>query len=52
MFDLDIRLFSCVYTNCKELGNAFGFGAFEGFVLYAGTILMVITTALNKKAKS
>ncbi len=52
MFDLDIRLFNCIYTNCKALGSAFGFGAFEGCILYTGTILMVITTVLNKKAKS
>ncbi|WP_204226510.1 hypothetical protein [Clostridium botulinum] len=52
MFDLDIRLFNCIYTNCKALGSAFGFGAFEGFVLYGGTILMVITEVMSKKAKS
>ncbi len=52
MFDLDIRLFNYIYSNCKVLGNAFGFGAFEGFVLYSSTILMVITTTLSKKAKS
>ncbi len=52
MFDLDIRLFNCIYTNCKALGSAFGFGAFEGFILYTGIILMVITTTLSKKAKS
>lgn len=52
MFDLDIRLFNYIYTNCKSLGQAFGFGAFEGFILYTGTILMVITTAISKKEKS
>ncbi|WP_252219383.1 MULTISPECIES: hypothetical protein [unclassified Clostridium] len=52
MFDLDIRLFNYIYINCKSLGQAFGFGAFEGFILYTGTILMVITTTLSKKAKS
>lgn len=52
MFDLDIRLFNYIYTNCKQLGSAFGFGAFEGFVLYSSTILMIITTAISKKVKS
>lgn len=52
MFDLDIRLFNYIYTNCKSLGQAFGFGAFEGFVLYSSTILMAITTAISKKVKS
>lgn len=52
MFDLDLRLFNCIYTSCKSLGQEFGFGAFEGFVLYSSTILMVITEVMSKKAKS
>ncbi|WP_205448236.1 hypothetical protein [Clostridium botulinum] len=51
MFDLDIRLFSCIYTNCKALGNVFGFGAFEGFVIYSGIILIVITEVMSKRSK-
>ncbi|MBW6411839.1 hypothetical protein [Clostridium weizhouense] len=54
MFDLDIRLFNLIYTQCRTLGNAFNMGAFEGFVMYAGVVTLGITKVLesnNKKVK-
>lgn len=51
MFNLDIGLFSFLYEHCKSLGNAFGFGAFEGLILYASVILLTVTTVTNKKVK-
>lgn len=45
-------MFDFLYHHCYRLGSAFGFGAFEGFVLYLGTIALAITTVMDsKKAK-
>lgn len=52
MFDLDIRIFTFFYNKCYHLGRTFGFGAFEGMVLYAYIILLPITTAMDKKNKA
>lgn len=54
MFNLDIRLFNYIYNNCKSLGSTFGFGAFEGLVMYSSLILLAIVKVRegnNKKAK-
>lgn len=49
MFNLDIKLFSFLYSYCKSLGNIFGYGAFEGLVMYAGVILLGVIKATEKK---
>ncbi|MCE5221648.1 MAG: hypothetical protein LLF98_10400 [Clostridium sp.] len=49
MFDLDIKLFSLLYSCCKSLGNIFGFGAFEGMIMYSSVILLGITEVTNSK---
>lgn len=49
MFKLDISLFDFLYKYCKSLGNAFGYGAFEGLVLYSTVILLGITATLDKR---
>ena len=52
MFNLDFRLFNAIYEHCYRLGSSFGYGAFEGLVLYASVIsLAVITVASNKKVE-
>lgn len=52
MFDLDLRVFTFCYNQCRNLGKSFGFGAFEGMVLYVGIILLPITSAMDKKKKA
>ena len=42
MFNLDIQLFNFIYSSCKSLGNTFGYGAFEGLVMYTGIIMLGI----------
>ncbi|WP_238899388.1 hypothetical protein [Clostridium sp. YIM B02500] len=51
MFNLDLQLFNFIYSNCKHLGGAFGYGAFEGFVLYGSVIALAIVkvTDINYK---
>lgn len=49
MFDLDIALFKFIYRNCRHLGGIFGFGAFEGFVMYSSSILLAIVKAYEVK---
>lgn len=52
MFNLDIQLFNYLYHQCRELGSAFGFGAFEGMILYTAFATWGITSVINaKKAK-
>jgi integral membrane sensor domain MASE1 len=51
MFNLDLRLFNIIYTHCKVLGSAFGFGAFEGAVIYCSIILLAIIKVKESKAK-
>ncbi|WP_158524227.1 hypothetical protein [Clostridium perfringens] len=31
-------MFDIIYNSCKTAGWAFGFGAFEGFIIYLGVI--------------
>lgn len=51
MFSLDFRLFNVIYEHCYKLGSSFGYGAFEGLVLYASVIMLGITTITNKKGE-
>lgn len=50
MFKLDNLIFHFVYDNCKTLGATFGLGAFEGFVMYFGIVVLSFTSALNIKS--
>lgn len=51
MFNLDFIIFSLIYKQCLKLGLAFGYGAFEGFILYAGVIVGGILTVTKDKVK-
>ena len=42
-------MFSLIYEHCYQLGRSMGFGALEGFILYASVIALGITTVINKK---
>lgn len=46
-----LKLFYFIYNYCRTAGRIFGFGAFEGFVLYAGIIVWGISEAAKKKVK-
>ena len=52
MFDLDIAIFEFIYNSCMRLGRAFGYGAFEGFIIYfiivAGSTIAVIEKRRGK----
>jgi hypothetical protein len=47
--NLDVQLFNYFYQQCKSLGGVFGFGAFEGLVLYAGAAAWGIISLTNAK---
>lgn len=49
MFDLDIRIFNLIYTQCASLGKAFCLGAFEGFVMYSSIVVLAIVKVGEKK---
>ncbi|NMF04592.1 hypothetical protein ACUH7Y_09735 [Clostridium beijerinckii] len=51
MFNLDIQLFNIIYSNCRHLGGAFGYGAFEGLVLYSSVIALAIVKVTDSKSK-
>ncbi|HII4449370.1 TPA: hypothetical protein ACY4RW_001269 [Clostridium perfringens] len=46
-------MFDIIYNSCKTLGVAFGFGAFEGAIIYAGIVAYSIlrATGSNKDKK-
>lgn len=46
-------MFDIIYNSCKILGTVFGFGAFEGFIIYAGVVTYVFlrVTGSNKDKK-
>lgn len=47
---LDVIVLSFIYKQCLILGSAFGFGAFEGGVIYASLLtLLGFKVAENKK---
>lgn len=49
MFKLDLAIFNFIYSNCKILGSALGYGAREGFVIYLGIFGIAITRTINKR---
>lgn len=52
MLDEDfLKLFYLLFNQCRIVGRLFGFGAFEGLVLYAGIIVLGITEASKQKVK-
>lgn len=42
-------MISFLYEHCYTLGRAFGFGAFEGLILYISVIALGVTTVTNAK---
>lgn len=45
-------MFDIIYNACKTLGSIFGFGAFEGFIIYAGIVSYgVLRATEGNKAK-
>lgn len=51
MFNLDLQIFNFIYSNCKHLGGAFGYGAFEGFVLYGSITALAIVKVRDINSK-
>jgi uncharacterized membrane protein YjgN (DUF898 family) len=51
MFDLDIRVFNYVYSNCRQIGTIFGYGAFEGFIMYSSLISIGLLKLLEAAKK-
>ena len=51
MFRLDVNIFKTIYEACETLGHAFEMGAFEGFVMYIGLILMSVELGIESKKK-
>lgn len=49
MFKLDIYIFNFLYNQCKMLGNALNYGAFEGFIIYLGIFTATTLKVLNNK---
>lgn len=49
MFNLDVRVFNYVYNNCRQMGSVFGFGAFEGFIMYSSLVSLGIIRFLDAK---
>lgn len=51
MFDLDLKIFSFIYSNCRSLGRVFYLGAFEGFVMYSSLILLAVVKVKESNSK-
>ncbi|GEP65185.1 hypothetical protein CBE01nite_29530 [Clostridium beijerinckii] len=49
MFDLDLKVFYFFYSHCKVLGSIFGFGAFEGAIMYISVIALAIVKVNEAK---
>lgn len=49
MFNLDLEIIRFLYLKCKSAGEIFGFGAFEGAVIYAGMITLAFLQGSKKK---
>ncbi|MGL5244967.1 MAG: hypothetical protein ACRC7R_07350 [Sarcina sp.] len=47
MFDLDIQVFRFIYESCETIGRCFNFGAFEGLLIFTGSITLAVITGLN-----
>ena len=44
-----LNMFKFIYDICKTTGWAFGFGAFEGAIIYFGIIISGYLMVVNKK---
>lgn len=51
MFGLDKVIFYFVYKHCLRVGSSFGFGAFEGFIMYFMAISSGIIIYFEKRTK-
>ncbi len=51
MFSLDMKVFNYIYSNCRQIGNIFGYGAFEGFIMYSGLISIGLLKLLETARK-
>jgi hypothetical protein len=51
LFGTDISVFNMIYRQCKIAGSAFGYGAFEGFVMYTGIITAATLKVINSNTK-
>jgi hypothetical protein len=51
MFSFDIRIFSYIYSNCCQIGNIFGYDAFEGSIMYSGLISIGLLKLLETARK-
>lgn len=51
MFNLDIRAFNYIYSSCHQIGNIFGYGTFEGFIMYGSLISLGILKFLETPKK-
>lgn len=51
MFKLDLAVWNFIYVSCRSLGNAFFLGAFEGFIIYLGAVVLAVEMAIPFKAK-
>ena len=40
-------MFNTIYKSCYELGHIFGFGAWEGFIIYVGVVVWGFNVASN-----
>lgn len=49
MLNSDIRVFNYVYNNCRQMGNIFGFGAFEGFIMYGSLLSLGLVRFFETK---
>lgn len=51
MFGLDTLILNFFFSQFKMLGTMFGFGAFEGFILYLGVMMAGISSITGKEKK-
>ena len=49
MLNLDVVTFGYIYNNCRQIGGIFGFGAFEGFIIYSSLFSLGIVRFLDFK---
>lgn len=51
MFFLDKLLIKWIITTCTKIGGIFMLGAFEGALIYFGTIALGIMTVIENRSK-
>lgn len=44
-------MINSIYEHCKILGNVFGYGALEGFIIYSGVIVWGVLVGINSSCK-